>query len=62
MGRRADGRRTGGKADVGQRRGERADGGWMGGWADGRIARRMEADGRTSGQADESGRGADRVD
>ena len=48
----ADGRRTGGQADVGQRRGGRADGGWVDGqmradgarigWTGGR------ADGRTS--------------
>ena len=43
---------------MGQRRGGRADGGW----ADKRTARRMEADGRMSGRADESGRGVDRVD
>ena len=50
----------GGHADMGQRRGGQTDGG---GWADGRTARRLEADrrmradgartGRTSGRADE---------
>ena len=44
-------RRTWGKGE--------ADGQTGGGWADGRTGRRMEADGRTSGQADKSGRGAD---
>ena len=34
-----------------------ADGQMGGGWADGRTAQRMEADGHTSGQADESGQG-----
>ena len=46
---RADGQIGGGQADCGER-------------ADGRTARRMEADERTSGWADESGRGADRAD
>ena len=57
-----DGGRTGGQADVRQRRGGRADGGQMGGRVDGtengggRADERMRADrariGRTSGWAD----------
>ena len=52
-GRRANGR-TWGKGE--------ADGRMGGGWADEQMARRMEADGQTRGQADESGRGANRAD
>ena len=54
--------RTGGRTELGQMRGRWAVGGQMGGgWADGWTARRIEADGRTSGQTDKSERGADRA-
>ena len=49
---RADGRRTGGQADVGQRKGRRADGGRMGGRADGQMRADGARTGRTSGRAD----------
>ena len=53
------------KMRTGQTRGGQAnEGGWGrmgGGWADGQTARRIEANRRTIGRADKSGRGADRA-
>ena len=46
---RADGRRMGGHADMGQRRGGRADGGQMGGRPEDTENGGGRADGRTGG-------------